>query len=284
MKNLIDRDELIEFINSDKLTETDGDGFETDHYIINVESLLDKLLSIPSNTEDNLVVDFKSIENDFIDWSFTWAGRKASNDDICNWFLSRFKIALKSKPPLTEEKPVRETESAKREFYQVGLQRDVVGEYFKEIHKRYQGNWTVEVVNFKQSDTRITLFKADNRTQAFVIETRTEYNDLEFICGQLPTSKLNIVEGEACKDCNGDKEVHSFSYYGSAWMPCPKCTPKPLTIDQCKDRVAQKFCSDSNEPYKNWGELMLDCHGRKSIKLLKAIDEAIDLYSKQTKP
>ena len=46
MNKQIDADKLIEWIDAEKHRETDGDGFETDDHIINVESLLDKILSL----------------------------------------------------------------------------------------------------------------------------------------------------------------------------------------------------------------------------------------------
>lgn len=70
---------------------------------------------------------------------------------------------------------------AKREFFQVGLQRDIVGEYFGEIHKKYEGKKWIETETFLNSNTRLTILTVDNRTVAFVIEKRTEFNDIEFI-------------------------------------------------------------------------------------------------------
>lgn len=80
---------------------------------------------------------------------------------------------------------------AQSEFYQVGHQRDVVGEYFGEVYKEFPGDPICEVQEFKNSETRLSLLKVNNRVKAFVIECRTEYNDLEFIFGTVRERKEN---------------------------------------------------------------------------------------------
>jgi hypothetical protein len=79
---------------------------------------------------------------------------------------------------------------ATRQFYQVGFQPDVVGDYFAEIHKNYKGDPKREVQEFNNSETRLSLLKIDNRTQAFVIETRSDFNDLEFILGDVEVKTI----------------------------------------------------------------------------------------------
>jgi hypothetical protein len=68
-------------------------------------------------------------------------------------------------------------------FGQVGETGDIVGQYFGSIYKNYSGQMNVEVQNFDGKNVRVTLLKVDNRTKAFVIENRTEFNNEEFIYG-----------------------------------------------------------------------------------------------------
>ena len=56
---------------------------------------------------------------------------------------------------------------ATKKFYQVGFQPDVVGNYFGEIHKNYEGDLKCEVQEFNDSGTRLSLLKVDNRTQLY---------------------------------------------------------------------------------------------------------------------
>lgn len=73
----------------------------------------------------------------------------------------------------------------KQEVYQTGMvDRDIVGDYFRKIHKKYKGNKHIEVEMFEKSDTRISCLIIDNRMKAFVIERRTEFNNLEFTYGE----------------------------------------------------------------------------------------------------
>ncbi len=82
---------------------------------------------------------------------------------------------------------VKTSENIKHSFFQVGMnQKDIVGEYFKELFDKNPTNgYYAEVQEFKNSDTRISILRKDNRVRAFVIETRTDYNDIEFIKGEV---------------------------------------------------------------------------------------------------
>lgn len=84
--------------------------------------------------------------------------------------------------------------TAHSEFFQVGMNdKDIVGEYFASINI---GNAVAEVKEFKNSDTRLSLMKVNNRVKAFVIETRTEFNDLEFVKGTVGNSEVEELKAE----------------------------------------------------------------------------------------
>lgn len=86
-----------------------------------------------------------------------------------------------------------------KNFYQVGFQPDVVGDYFGEIHKNYEGDPKCEVQEFNNSETRLSLLKIDNKTQAFVIEARSEFNDLEFILGDVEVKTIESSDARLFK-------------------------------------------------------------------------------------
>jgi hypothetical protein len=74
---------------------------------------------------------------------------------------------------------------AASEFYQVGMHGDVAGKYFEKCHSNYHIDPRVEVKEFTNSDTRLSLMWVNNRVHAFVIETRTAFNDIQFINGMV---------------------------------------------------------------------------------------------------
>lgn len=63
--------------------------------------------------------------------------------------------------------------------------RDYVSDYFIEVTKGIQSGVCIEVKDFANSETRLTLLKVNDRTIATVIETRTEFNHVEFIFSKL---------------------------------------------------------------------------------------------------
>jgi len=73
----------------------------------------------------------------------------------------------------------------KSAFRQTDEPEEIAGEYFESVYKKYRGNPGVEVQDFENKNARVTLLKVDNRTKAFVIETRTEYNNIEYVYGSL---------------------------------------------------------------------------------------------------
>ena len=76
-------------------------------------------------------------------------------------------------------------------FFQVGfVDRDIVGEVFEQAQKECSDKQSsfVEVEEFKNSDTRLSVMWNSNRVKAFVIETRTGFNDIIFIKGILPNN------------------------------------------------------------------------------------------------
>lgn len=93
-------------------------------------------------------------------------------------------MKTEDKSESVEKKEVK----AESEFFQVGLQNDVVNQFFKTIKPEL--NTFIEMQEFKNSDCRLTILVANNRAKAFVIERRTDFNDLDFIKGIVnPTPK-----------------------------------------------------------------------------------------------
>jgi hypothetical protein len=86
---------------------------------------------------------------------------------------------------------ISKADHVKHLFFQVGMNsNDIVGEYFKEVYDKCPEDkkWSIEVQDFKNSDTRLSIIRCDNRAKAFVIETRTAFNDIEFIKGEVVKS------------------------------------------------------------------------------------------------
>ena len=72
------------------------------------------------------------------------------------------------------------------EHYTTGeIKKDIVGEYFKEINEelKFPTGAYVEVKEFENSDTRLSLFMYNDKIQAFVIETRTDFNNINIVKG-----------------------------------------------------------------------------------------------------
>jgi len=62
---------------------------------------------------------------------------------------------------------------------------DVAGNFMEKISKRIKGKLYIEVQEFENKNARMTLLKVENRTKALVVEIRTEFNNVEFICSEL---------------------------------------------------------------------------------------------------
>lgn len=68
-----------------------------------------------------------------------------------------------------------------------GVNRDVAGDLFGEIHVNYEGNnRSIEVEHFDNSDNAIQFLLVDDRIVAFVIERRTAFNNIEMILSHKP--------------------------------------------------------------------------------------------------
>lgn len=77
--------------------------------------------------------------------------------------------------------------------------QDRVSEFFIEVAKEYTGNPMCEVKTYNQTDDRLSILKIDDRTVATVIESRTDFNNVEWIFSKLLTHALtssNMVELE----------------------------------------------------------------------------------------
>lgn len=66
-----------------------------------------------------------------------------------------------------------------------GIEKDIVGQYFKEINEelKFPAGAYIEVKEFKNSDTRLSLFMYNDKVLAFVIETRTDFNNISIVKG-----------------------------------------------------------------------------------------------------
>jgi hypothetical protein len=75
-----------------------------------------------------------------------------------------------------------------REHYQTGyVDHDVVGDYFKEVHTKMNqpDQCHIEVQDFENTDTRLSIMWYQNKVKAFVIETRNDFNNIDFIKGEV---------------------------------------------------------------------------------------------------
>jgi hypothetical protein len=73
------------------------------------------------------------------------------------------------------------------EHYTTGdIEHDIVGDYFKTVNKElnHPAGAFVEVKDFVNSDTRLSLFMYKETVQAFVIETRTDFNNIIIVKGK----------------------------------------------------------------------------------------------------
>lgn len=78
-----------------------------------------------------------------------------------------------------------ETQQIKRQTGHV--ERDIVGDFFSEIHKHYSGeNRFVECEYFNNSDNNLSCLIVDNKMVAFVIERRNAFNNIEFTLSKKP--------------------------------------------------------------------------------------------------
>lgn len=66
--------------------------------------------------------------------------------------------------------------------------QDRVSEFFIEVAKEYTGNPLCEVKTYNQTDDRLSILKIDDRTVATVIESRTDFNNVEWIFSKLPNA------------------------------------------------------------------------------------------------
>jgi hypothetical protein len=74
-----------------------------------------------------------------------------------------------------------------KEHYTTGeIEHNIVGEYFKGVNEELNlpPGAFVEVKDFLNSDTRLSLFMYKETVQAFVIETRNDFNNIIVIKGK----------------------------------------------------------------------------------------------------
>lgn len=68
---------------------------------------------------------------------------------------------------------------------------DHVSEYFIKVASKYNGNPLVDVRHYENSNDRLSILKIDDKTVAYVAETRTEFNHVEFVFSELPTANTS---------------------------------------------------------------------------------------------
>jgi len=85
-----------------------------------------------------------------------------------------------------QEKTVEEMTIVDRVRTQVEDMKDRVSEFFIKVAADYKGNPFCEVKTYNQTDDRLSILKIDDRTVATVIETRTDFNNVEWIFSRLP--------------------------------------------------------------------------------------------------
>jgi len=74
------------------------------------------------------------------------------------------------------------------EYYPTGdIDHDIVGEFFKSVYEAMNkpDHCLVEVKDFRNSDTRLSILWYNNKAKAFVIESRTEFNNINIIKGEI---------------------------------------------------------------------------------------------------
>ena len=74
-----------------------------------------------------------------------------------------------------------------REHYTTGdIEHDIVGDFFKEVFDKIEDPDKVcrsEVQHFDQSDNILSLMWYNGKLKAFVIEARTDFNNIDLIKG-----------------------------------------------------------------------------------------------------
>lgn len=89
---------------------------------------------------------------------------------------------------MKDKEEIKAAKYIKHLFYQVGMnEKDIAGEFFKSVYDKCPDDrkWTIEIQQFKNSDTQLNTLRMDNRVRAFYIETRTDFNDIEYITGEV---------------------------------------------------------------------------------------------------
>lgn len=72
------------------------------------------------------------------------------------------------------------------ERYTTGdIENNIVGSYFQKVNEELNSpaGAFVEVKEFENFDTRLSLFMYRNQVQAFVIETRSDFNNIIVVKG-----------------------------------------------------------------------------------------------------
>lgn len=134
--------------------------------------------------EDNTEVDMED-----------YTGFDDFTDHVSWGFITR-QIWVAANQSTSEEQP-KEMAIVKKVRTLVEDTTDYVGDFFGAIHKQYDGEKAYEVKDFKNSDTRLSLLKIDDKTVAMVIENRTEFNHCEYIfCQDQSPSAPKVEESD----------------------------------------------------------------------------------------
>lgn len=107
----------------------------------------------------------------------------------------------------------------KNERYQVdnGSGGDHVSNFFIEVAIDYSGTPRVETKDYKNSNDRLSILKIDDKTIAHVVETRTEFNHVEFVFSKLQKHQSNqeaveLIKLKICQHENWQNSGSAIDY------------------------------------------------------------------------
>lgn len=146
---------------------------------------------------------------------------------------------------LPEEKKNTMENIVEREFKQTGeILTDIVGDFFKRVIQDPKG-MGIEVKEFENSDTRLSLLKRDDRTIAGVVETRTEFNNVEFIKFSLYKDHPTTASGSVAapkEEGNTEPYFHlSKNEYGKMWL---MYKPEGNRRYKCWEPITEEFWNE----------------------------------------
>jgi hypothetical protein len=147
---------------------------------------------------------------------------------------------------------------AQTKFFQVGHQGDEVGEFFGSIHKEYAGTPHIDVQQYENSETRLSILVVDNRAKAFVVEYRTTFNDLEFIkakvetaapVGEAPQTDADILKSN--QPCS-DEDFNKHREMVDKLLGGEKYVPEASTSDEAAVSTIRSSSGNSVEQIAQW--------------------------------